>query len=234
MRTRRKISDLIQSFNQERLGIVNIRMQFSKTVLFVSVTTVMWSGIVSAEYYLWKDKNGDTQYGDQVPVEEVETGRIKVNESGQVVEQVNPAMSPEEQKQFDEKQRIAKIERERKEEQEAYDHVLLATFNSSQEIIDVRDERINLIDQSISLSRSRLRKQEIELTKLNDSRNRFIDRDQNPPEWITNNELKVLGQIAGIEEYINDKSLEKEKLRKRFAKDLQRYQELTKRSVTSR
>ncbi len=194
----------------------------------------MWSGIVSAEYYRWKDKNGDTQYGDQVPVEEVETGRIRVNESGQVVEQVYPAKSPEEQKRFDEQQRVARIERERKEEQEAYDRVLLATFNSAQEIIDVRDERINLIDQSIKLSRGRLRKQEIELTKLNDTRNRFIDRDQDPPVWITNTELKVLGRIAGIEEYINDKSLEKERLRKRFSEDLKRYQELTKRSITSR
>ena len=194
----------------------------------------MWSGFASAEYFRWKDKNGDTQYGDQVPAEEVDNGRIRVNEGGQIVEQISPARTPEEQKLYEEQQRIAKIERQRKEEQEAYDRVLLATFNSTDEIVQVRDERISLIEQSINLSRDRLRKQQKELVKLNESRSRFIDRDMEPPEWIDNNERKVLSRIAGIEEYISDKGLEKQKLRRRFGEDITRYKELTKRSITSR
>jgi hypothetical protein len=198
------------------------------------IATVMWSGFVSAEYFRWKDKNGDTQYGDQVPAEEVDNGRILLDEEGQVVEQISPARTIEEQKRYEEQQRTAKLERQRKEEQDAYDRVLLATFNSSKEIAEVRDERISLIDQSIKLSRERLRKQQKELVKLNDSRNRFIDKDIEPPKWIDNNELKVMSRIAGIEEYISDKSLEKERLRKRFGEDIIRYNELTKRSITSR
>ncbi len=194
----------------------------------------MWSGFASAEYYRWKDKNGETQYGDQVPAEEVNNGRIRINEGGQIVEQISPARTPEEQKLYEEQQRIAKIERQRKEEQDAYDRVLLATFNSTEEIIQVRDERISLIQQSINLSRERLRKQQKELVKLNESRNRFIDRDMEPPVWIDNNERKVLERIAGIEEYISDKGLEKQRLRRRFSEDLSRYKELTKRSITSR
>jgi len=198
------------------------------------ISAIMWCGIASAEYFRWKDNKGNTQYGDQVPAAEVDNGRALVDEDGQVVEQVSPARTPEEQKRFEEQQRIAKLERERKEEQDAYDRVLLATFNSPEEIIEVRDERINLIEQSINLSHERLRKQQKELEKLNDSRSRFIDRDLEPPEWIENNEIKVLSRIAGIEEYINDKSLEKDRLRKRFGEDLIRYKELTNRSVTSR
>ncbi|MFK7795216.1 MAG: DUF4124 domain-containing protein [Gammaproteobacteria bacterium] len=198
------------------------------------ITTVMWSGFASAEYFRWQDKNGDTQYGDQVPAAEADNGRIRVNEGGQVVEQISPAKTPEEQKRYDEQQRIAKLERQRKEEQEAYDRLLLATFNSSEEIVEVRNERIALIEQSIKLSRERLRKQQKELVKLHDSRNRFIDRDMEPPKWIDDNELKVLSRIAGIEQYISDKGLEKERLRKRFGADLIRYKELTKRSITSR
>jgi hypothetical protein len=209
-------------------------MRPDKTIVFMLISTIMWSGFASAEYFRWKDKNGNTQYGDQVPAEESDNGRIRVNEGGQIVEQVSPAKTPEEQKRYDEQQRIAKIERLRKEEQDAYDRVLLATFNSPEEIIAVRDDRISLIEQSIKLSRERLRKQQKELVKLNDSRNRFIDRDMEPPKWIDNNELKVLSRIVGIEEYISDKGLEKEKLRNRFGADLTRYKELTKRSVTSR
>ena len=79
-----------------------------------------------------------------------------------------------------------------------------------------------------------MRKQQIELVKLNDSRTRFIDRDMEPPEWIENNENKVLSRMMGIERYISERGLELEKLRKRFGEDLNRYKELTKRSVTSR
>ena len=209
-------------------------MRPDKTIIFLMISAITWCGIASAEYFRWKDNKGNTQYGDQVPAAEVDNGRALVDEDGQVVEQVSPARTPEEQKRFEEQQRIAKLERERKEEQDAYDRVLLATFNSPEEIIEVRDERINLIEQSINLSHERLRKQQKELEKLNDSRSRFIDRDLEPPEWIENNEIKVLSRIAGIEEYINDKSLEKERLRKRFGEDLIRYKELTNRSVTSR
>jgi len=209
-------------------------MRLQITTLIMLISTVVWSGLVSAEYYRWKDKNGETQYGDQVPAGEADNGRIRVNEGGQVVEKISPAKTPEELRQFNEQQRLAKIERQRKEEQEAYDRVLLATYNSPEEIMQVRDERLSLIEQSITLSRDRLSKQQKELEKLNDSRNRFIEKDIEPPEWIENNELKVLSRIAGIEQYISDKGLEMEKLRKRFSEDMTRYKELYDRSVTSR
>ena len=235
MRTPRKISDLIQSFNQEDLGIVNTIMKSTKTAICLTIATVMWGSVVSAEYYRWKDSSGGTQYGDQVPAKDASHGRVKVDEKkGLIVEKILPARSPEEQRQFEEEQRKAEIEQKRKEEQDAYDRVLLATFNSAEEIINVRDERIDLIEQSITLSRSRLRKQEMELVKLNESRSRFIERDMEPPEWLDNTEMKVLSRIAGIEQYISDKGLEKERLRRQFGEDLKRYKELTKRSLSAR
>jgi hypothetical protein len=209
-------------------------MRLHKTIILLLISTVVSSSFAYAKYYRWTDENGDTQYGDQVPADAADNGRVRVNESGQVVEQISPAKSSEEQIRDDEQQRISKIERQLKEKQDNYDRVLLTTFNSAEEILQVRDERISLVEQSISISRERLRKQQIELVKLNDSRTRFIDRDMEPPEWIENNENKVLSRMMGIERYISERGLELEKLRKRFGEDLNRYKELTKRSVTSR
>jgi len=235
MRTRLKISDLIQSFNYKELGIFTIDMNAKNIAITFSISAAIWSGMATAEYYRWKDDTGGTQYGDQVPADDASHGRIKVDEvSGKIVEEVPAARTPEEQKRWEEEQRQAKLEQQRKAEQEAYDRVLLATFNSAQEIIDVRDERINLIEQSIVMSQSRLSKQEGELAKLDASRNRFIDRDMEPPEWIDQTEMKVLARIAGIEQYITDKGLEKERLRRQFGQDLKRYKELTKRSLSAR
>lgn len=235
MRTRSKIGDLIQSFNQEDLGILVLNMNVKTTVILFTLAAAIWSSVATAEYYRWKDSSGETQYGDHVPAEHSDQGHIKVDPiSGQVVEEVPRARTPEEQRRFEEEQRIAKLEQQKKARQEAKDRVLLATFTSEEEIISVRDERISLIEQSIQLSRSRLAKQEKELVKLNASRNRFIDRDMEPPPWIERTELKVQARIAGIESYITDKGLEKEKLRRKFGEDLNRYRELTKRSLTSR
>ena len=60
------------------------------------IFTLFYAGTLSAEYYRWVDKNGETQYGDQVPAEEVERGRERVSQDGKVIEKVEPAKSPEE------------------------------------------------------------------------------------------------------------------------------------------
>ena len=209
-------------------------MRITHTSIVLIFSIILWGGQAWAEYYRWVDKNGETQYGDQVPVEDSQHGRELVNEGGQVVEKIEPARTPKEQKKFDEEQRVANLQRQKILDQEAYDRVLLATFNSVEEIENVRDERVNLIDQSIKLSQSRLRKQEKELTKLNDSRTRFIDRDMQPPEWISKNENKVLKRIDAIEAYVRERTLEKAKLKKQFDKDIKRYKELTNLDLTAR
>ena len=110
----------------------------------------------------------------------------------------------------------------------------MATFTSVEDMEHARDERVALIEQTIELSRGRLLKQQKELAKLNDSRQRFIEQDLNLPPWIDRNEKQVLDQIAGIEDYIRDRELEKEQLRQQFNQDIQRFTELTTRSITVR
>ena len=193
----------------------------------------LWGALAYAEFYRWVDEHGNVQYGDQVPATEVESGRELLNESGQIVEKVEPAKSPEELKKLEEQRRIAKIQKDLKEKQDIYDQALLATFNSVEEIEQVRNERINLIEQSIQVSRGRLEKQELELEKLSNVRGRFLKREQQPPEWIENNERKILTQITAIQNYIAERDLEKNKLSMQFDKDIQRYKELTHFEITS-
>ena len=206
---------------------VKYYMRIPHLTSVVFVLSMLYSGWLSAEYYRWEDKQGNPQYGDQVPAEDADAGRIKVR-NGQIIEQIEAAKTPEEIKRHQEEQRISKIRQRAKARQAAYDRVLLATFNSVKEIEQVRDERISLIEQSINVSRERLHKQEIELVKLNEDRNEFIDRDLEPPEWIRENEKKVLAQISAIEDYINSRDQEKADLRKKLNKDIERYRELSR------
>ena len=209
-------------------------MYISKVQLLTLLTVASISMTVNAEYYRWIDKDGEIHYGDHVPAKDTEHGRDKINTGGRVVESVERAKTAEELKVYQEQQRIAEIERQKAEEQAAYDRALMATFTSVEDMEQARDERISLIEQTIELSRGRLHKQQKELAKLNASRQRFIDQDLNLPPWIERNEKKVLDQIAGIEEYIRDRELEKEQLRQQFNMDIQRFTELTTRSITVR
>ncbi len=203
------------------------------TILFLLATTAVYSP-VDAEYYRWIDKSGEIHFGDKVPTSENYLGREKINERGRVVETVGRAKTAEEIIIVEEEQRLAEVIRQQEEEQAAYDHALLATFSSIEDMQTVRDERVALIDQTIELSRGRLRKQERELAKLGESRKRFVNRNQNAPPWIERNEQQVLEQISSIEEYIFDQELEKEDLRQHFNRDINRFSELTRRDITVR
>ena len=204
----------------------------SQVLVFLTVACISMSA--NAEYYRWIDKNGEIHYGDHVPAEETKQGREKLNTGGRVVESVERAKTAEELKIYQEQQRLADIKRQKAEEQAAYDRALMATFTSVEDMEHARDERVALIEQTIELSRGRLLKQQKELAKLNDSRQRFIEQDLNLPPWIERNENQVLDQIAGIEDYIRDRELEKEQLRQQFNQDIQRFTELTTRSITVR
>ena len=205
-----------------------------RTNILILLAAATGSMSVNAEYYRWIDKNGDIQYGDHVPAEDTKQGRDKLNAGGRVVESVDRAKTAEEIKVYEEQQRLAEIKRQHEEEQAAYDRALMATFTSVEDMERARDERVALIEQTIELSRGRLLKQQKELAKLEKSRERFNEQNLNQPPWLDRNEKKILEQIAGIEEYIRDREVEKEQLRQQFDVDIIRYTELTTRSITVR
>lgn len=210
-------------------------MSYTTNALSVVILAcVVSASTAMADFFRWKDADGNTHYGDQVPAEETDAGRDRINEGGRIVESVDRAMTPEELAIFKEQQRLAKIKREKEEARAARDRVLLATFTNLEEMKQARDERVTLIEQSINLARSRLHKQQKELVKLGVSRELFIEKDLAIPSWIEENESKVLNQMTSIEDYILNRELEKQELKNKFADDIERYIELTKRNVSVR
>ena len=206
----------------------------NKTLLTVILACAFYASTALADFYRWTDENGDTHYSDQVPAEDTKSGRDRLNEGGRVIDSVERAMTPEELAVFKEKQRIARIKREKEEAAAARDRVLLATFSNVEEMEQARDERVALIEQSVNLARTRLLKQQKELVKLGVSRERFLERDMGVPGWIEENEGKVLATMASIEEYILDRELEKQELKNKFKKDIERFNELTRRNLSVR
>ena len=203
-----------------------------KTILFIF--SLLWMQISSADLFRWVDENGEVHYGDHVPAKDTEKGREILNDGGRVIDKVDRARTPEEIAIYEEEQRIAKIKREREEKQQAHDRALLATFTSVVDLENARDERIALLDQTITIASSRLVKQQAERAKLDEKRREFIEKEALVPGWIESNDKQLMVQIEVIEEYILDRELDKAKIRKKFEKDIARFLELTNHDLSAR
>lgn len=187
-----------------------------------------------AEVYKWIDENGEVQFSDHIPVEDSQLGHDVLNKQGIVVDTVDSPKTPEELRIIREQEELAEIKRREAEKQAARDKALLKSFTSIEELVNAHEERIGLIDQSILVSKGRIRKQQIELTKLKQRRQSFIDRGMETPDWLDENEFLVLEKIAIMEGYIRDREEEKKELEQEFNKDYNRYKEITQRSFSAR
>ncbi|MEM8844367.1 MAG: DUF4124 domain-containing protein [Pseudomonadota bacterium] len=191
-------------------------------------------GVSKADVYKWVDENGDVQFSDRIPAEESKRGHDVLNEQGIVVESVDSEKTPEEIRQAAEQARLAEIKRQEAEKQAAHDKALLKSFTSIDELVNAHEERMGLINQSIFVSKDRIYKQQLELTKLKQRRQGFLDRGMEAPSWLDENEFLVLEKIAIMEEYIRGREEEKKTLTAAFQKDYDRYKEISQRAFSSR
>ena len=200
------------------------------------VTCGLAGALVSAQadVYKWVDENGDVQFSDHIPAKDSQLGHDVLNKQGVVVDTVDSPKTPEELRIIREQEELAEIRRQEAEKQAARDKALLKSFTSIEELIEAHEERIGLIDQSILVSKGRIRKQQIELTKLKQRRQSFIDRGMDIPDWLDENEFLVLEKIAIMENYIREREEEKQELEQEFEKDYNRYKEISQRSFSAR
>ena len=180
-----------------------------------------------AELYRWVDEHGQVQYSDQIPAQDAKSDKQVISETGRVVKTLEGQKTPEE---IEEERRLKAIaeKREREERRKrAHDLALLATFSSVEDMHKARDERVSLVEQSITLSENRLLKKQAELDRLEKVKQGFIDREQSVPGWTVKNSAKLESQMDTIQRYIETKLVEKQQIKQKFDADIARYLELT-------
>jgi hypothetical protein len=117
-------------------------MAFNKKVYFsvslAMATLLSFAHVANAQLYKWTDENGKVHYSDTVPPAANDRARKEIRSDGIVKGQVDRALTPEERRAAaqkaaeDEKVRIAKEERERREK------ALLTSYSSIEEYDRVR------------------------------------------------------------------------------------------------
>jgi hypothetical protein len=207
-------------------------MKTMKCVRFwatLALCTTTWLTVPCAQagkLYKWVDENGQTRYGDRIPPQYAKKRNETLNNQGIVVETKAAAKTPE---QLAEEKRLAvlKAEQEReRQEQAREDRILLDTFTNEDEMILTRDGKIEAIEAVIRITEGRIHKTKQRLSALN-GRAADLERAGKPvPDQLKADMAEARGQIQHNLDYIENRKREQQKIREKFARDIQRFREL--------
>ena len=201
-----------------------------KLLLALSLIAVTGSAAYAGEaprVYSWTDEEGITHYGDSIPPEYAELDKFRVNQHGIPVETLEGRKSEEE---------LAAEAREReleaaREASRRIDRALLATYLTSDEIIDHRNRRIELFDAQTRVTELFLRNLERRLAKLMTEAARYQPYSEDPEAPMVDpglvDEIDVTRDTIDRHEANLDKfRQDKEAIMEKFDRDLKRFEEL--------
>lgn len=206
--------------------LTNFRLKILLTIgIFVYVTC---TSVTAATLYKWVDENGEIRYSDRIPPGQVKYKRQMLNEHGVVIETREAAKTAEELEADKEAKRIREAElaeqRRLKAEQAKHDRVLLLTFSSEEEMMSVRDNRIEVIDSVIRLIESSILSTEERLINLeNNADDLYISKGKEVPGGLAQNIEFFTRKIINRKEQLRLKEEEKKKIDQQFDDDLNRY-----------
>ncbi len=177
--------------------------------------------------YKWVDEDGNVQYSNRLPPEAIQTEREVLNEQGRVIKVYKAPPTPEEKA---EAKRLAELEakkKERAEKRAIHDRSLLATYSSKEDMLKAQDSKISMVQGLVQLTHSRIRSMQEHLLALTEEAASYERSGKELPFALQHQIKNLRDQITHNKEFSLDKQAEIEEIKKQFAFDLKRYEELT-------
>ncbi len=170
---------------------------------------VVFAANASAQLYKWTDENGKVHYSDTVPPSATDRARKEMRPDGTVKKQVDRALTQEERRiaaakaAEDEKERIAREERERK------DRALLSTYTSLVDFDRVRDRALTLADGELTA----LRKQEASTSAAREALQKQADTHKKGPPLKLKSDLEASEKdLTAVRRLLERKTKDRETL----------------------
>ena len=178
----------------------------------------------------WTDKDGTRECGNVVPPEYSQQQTTTFNNQGVATGVEAAAKTPEEvEKEKAAQEAAAKRAAEEKQQQQRqaeYDHMLLATFTTDQDLIRSRDRKLSAIDATIEVTKAAITGLQKKLDTLQ-QRAAAYERNGRPVSDGLNTDMtSQQQQIEGKKQYIAYSQQEKANITKQYASDLKRFREL--------
>ncbi|MDN3516338.1 DUF4124 domain-containing protein [Aquisalimonas lutea] len=198
--------------------------------LVVLGAVVLWSPLGAEELYRWTDEDGNVHYSDTLPAERAPDARDIYDRAGRHLEKVDAALSEEERALERERRRQEReaeaLRREEAREQAKYDRMLRRTYTSVEAVQEARDERLENLEATIELSRSRIARYREELERLESDAARQERMANGNPGPVYERIDQIEGRIQRQQEFIERHRADMEDIRETFGDHIERFREL--------
>jgi hypothetical protein len=184
--------------------------------------------------FKWVDAQGNTHYGDRVPIQSAAHQRREINEQGRTLKAY---AEPGSQEAVTEQKRLAALEYEKQqqtEEQSRRDRELLATYASETDILIARDNELDAIEEFIRMTKIRIDSLQKRLDEMAGEAAGYEERGKPVPEFVQHQIARIQEQIDQNEAIISSKQAEMDSINKRYAADIGRYQRLQNHKLSAR
>jgi hypothetical protein len=182
------------------------------------------TGSHAEKLYRWIDEKGIVHYGDSIPPEYSKQQRDILNKQGVQIGTLEAEKTPA---QVAEELR----KREALRQSQARDEILLRTYISTDQIEQLRDQRLDLIESQIKVTTQYLHSRRSKLAELHAQSAVFrpysTSANARPmPDQLAEELVRTLNDIKVQEESLVTKRAEQDALREQFHKDIERFREL--------
>ena len=182
--------------------------------------------------YRWVDNEGLVHYSDRVPPANASQGHDILNDHGIAVGHIDRAATEEELAERILTAALEAAEEAAALEQARYDNVLLDTYLSVEDIVRLRDQRLDLLEAQATVTEQYLVSLTERLDELLQSAERYspYSDDSDAPAIPENLALDITRTAESIELYeetLRKSYRQQETLAETFAADIQRFRELT-------
>lgn len=177
--------------------------------------------------YRWVDDEGETHYGQSVPPEFKDYGYVRLAPDGTVRERVEPALSPEEMAER-RRQRAEQARREASQRsQEASDRMLLATYDSEEDLRQALETQLAGIESQRASTRMALNLIENRFENLIGRAAELNREGRDIPERLQSELDDTRAELRSLRADLKRLDEREAEARERFSASLERYRELT-------
>ncbi|MEZ5464181.1 MAG: DUF4124 domain-containing protein [Lysobacteraceae bacterium] len=203
-----------------RLGNITIAIAAGTLLLAIA------NPAAAQKLYRWTDKDGKVHYSDQVPPEAVENARSELNKQGVAVKQVDRALTTEERAERDAAAAAAAEQARIDAEKARQEDMLLTSYPTEEALERSYRERFDLLDQSISSTRTGVQSQQKSLNDLLEHA-ASLERAGKPVPATINQSIELARrQLDEQSSYLAQREKEREALTGEHASAILNYREV--------
>jgi hypothetical protein len=174
-----------------------------------------------AKMYKWVDKDGVTHYGSSIPAEYADQHKQQINSQGQVIKEIEGALTPEQRAEAEERKAAESEAKARAEN----DKILLSTYGSVSDLERAREARLSALQGQVTIASSTTSSIETEIAKL--EKQRGAAKDPKQVERLDQQLATQRRELTANQRHIVSRQEEMAQVRNQFDADIKRFRELT-------